>query len=110
MVRFLKQLVAFFFGLLIAVAVLCVPLKLAWGWAIPAIAPGAVEQGLVVGNLGWIDSLKVAILVCAVLYLISALIQLSRQPLGKLLGLDEFPGIAANRPSREPKYDKHDGD
>ncbi len=36
-------------------------LKVLWAWTIPDLFPGAVEQGLVVGEISWYTSFKVAI-------------------------------------------------
>jgi len=37
--------------------------KLLWGWTVPDLFPGAVEQGLVARSISWLTSLKVAIFV-----------------------------------------------
>ena len=37
--------------------------KFMWAWTIPDLFPGAVEQGLVAGNIGWLTSIKVALMV-----------------------------------------------
>lgn len=37
--------------------------KLVWGWVVPDIFPGAVDEGLIAGELTWFDSVKLAILV-----------------------------------------------
>lgn len=36
-------------------------IKILWAWTIPDIFPGAVEQGLIVANLSWLTSLKIAL-------------------------------------------------
>ena len=36
-------------------------IKILWAWTIPDIFPGAVEQGLIVGELSWLTSLKIAL-------------------------------------------------
>jgi hypothetical protein len=51
------------------VAVLVVVLllvKLLWAWTIPDLMPGAVEQGLVAGNISWLTALKLALFVAVV--------------------------------------------
>ena len=35
--------------------------KVLWGWTVPDLFPGAVEQGLVAGSISWLTALKVAI-------------------------------------------------
>jgi hypothetical protein len=35
--------------------------KLLWAWTIPDLFPGAVQQGLIAGSIGWLAALKVAI-------------------------------------------------
>ncbi len=37
--------------------------KLVWAWVVPDLFPGAVDQGLIVAELTWSDSLKLAVLV-----------------------------------------------
>lgn len=37
--------------------------KLLWGWTVPDLFPGAVEQGLVARSISWYTALKVALLV-----------------------------------------------
>jgi hypothetical protein len=37
--------------------------KLVWAWVVPDLFPGAVDQGLVVAELTWSASLKLAVLV-----------------------------------------------
>jgi hypothetical protein len=37
--------------------------KLLWVWTIPDLFPGAVEQGLVAGEISWITAFKVAVFV-----------------------------------------------
>ena len=39
--------------------------KILWAWTIPDLFPGAVEKGLVAGEITWFTSLKVAIFVAA---------------------------------------------
>ncbi len=38
-------------------------LKILWGWAIPDLLPGAVEQGLVARSISWYTAFKMAIFV-----------------------------------------------
>ena len=37
--------------------------KVLWGWTIPDIFPGAVEQGLIAGSISWFTALKIAIFI-----------------------------------------------
>ncbi len=37
--------------------------KFVWAWVVPDLFPGAVEQGLIVADLTWLASLKLAVLV-----------------------------------------------
>jgi hypothetical protein len=46
------------FALLVLVVLL---LKLMWAWVIPDLFPGAVEQGLVAGNISWFTAFKVGL-------------------------------------------------
>ncbi|KAF5410711.1 MAG: hypothetical protein U9N46_14605 [Euryarchaeota archaeon] len=50
---------------LVAVYVVIVLLlvKLLWAWTIPDLFPGAVDQGLIAGEISWYAALKVAIFV-----------------------------------------------
>ncbi len=41
-------------------------IKVLWAWTIPDIFPGAVDQGLIVAELSWLSSLKIAIFVAVV--------------------------------------------
>ena len=36
-------------------------IKLLWAWTIPDLFPGAVEQGLVVAEISWLTSFKLAL-------------------------------------------------
>jgi hypothetical protein len=38
-------------------------LKILWGWVIPDLFPGAVEQGLVARSISWYTAFKMAIFV-----------------------------------------------
>ena len=33
--------------------------KFLWGWTIPEVFPGAVEQGLILGEITWLTALKI---------------------------------------------------
>lgn len=37
--------------------------KLVWAWVVPDLFPGAVSQGLIIEDLSWSASLKLAVLV-----------------------------------------------
>jgi TRAP-type uncharacterized transport system fused permease subunit len=37
--------------------------KLVWAWVVPDLFPGAVDQGLIVADLTWLDAFKLAVLV-----------------------------------------------
>ena len=37
--------------------------KVVWAWVVPDLFPGAVDQGLVIADLTWSASLKLAVLV-----------------------------------------------
>ena len=37
--------------------------KLLWGWTVPDLFPGAVQQGLIAGTISWYASLKLAIFI-----------------------------------------------
>jgi uncharacterized membrane protein len=36
--------------------------KFVWAWVVPDLFPGAVEQGLIRGNLSWFATFKLAVL------------------------------------------------
>ena len=36
-------------------------IKILWAWTIPDLFPGAVEQGLIAGEISWFASLKLAL-------------------------------------------------
>jgi len=67
----LLGMVSFIGGLLLAAlavaaaafTVVLLVIKLAWAWVVPDLAPGAVETGLVAGELSWWSAFKVAIVV-----------------------------------------------
>ena len=40
-----------------------VVLKFVWAWVVPDLFPGAVAQGLIIADLTWLASLKLAVLV-----------------------------------------------
>lgn len=50
-------------NVVVSFAVTVIIVKLVWGWVVPDIFPGAVDDGLVAGELTWMDSVKLAILV-----------------------------------------------
>ena len=50
-------------NVVVSFAVTVIIVKLVWGWVVPDILPGAVEDGLIIGDLTWLDSAKLAILV-----------------------------------------------
>ncbi len=39
--------------------------RFVWGWVVPDLFPGAVDQGLIVADLTWLDAFKLAVLVAA---------------------------------------------
>ncbi len=47
--------------------------KLLWGWTVPDLFPGAVEQGLVARSISWYTALKVALLVAVLSAMTSGL-------------------------------------
>jgi hypothetical protein len=54
-------------SVLISVAVVfvisVVIFKIVWGWVVPDLFPGAVDQGLISGDLSWLAAVKLAVLV-----------------------------------------------
>jgi hypothetical protein len=44
-------------------AISLVLFKLVWSWVVPDLFPGAVSQGLIIEELSWSASLKLAVLV-----------------------------------------------
>lgn len=60
-----SRLIAVIPGLLALVAAAFVLVlflvKVVWGWTVPDLFPGAVEQGLVAASISWYTALKVAI-------------------------------------------------
>ncbi len=52
--------IGLFVGLLLLALLV---IKLVWGWTVPDLFPGAVEQGLIAGSLSWWSAFKLAILV-----------------------------------------------
>jgi len=40
-----------------------VVLKFVWAWVVPDLFPGAVTQGLIIADLTWLASVKLAVLV-----------------------------------------------
>ena len=51
--------------ILLAFIVALFLVKILWAWTIPDLFPGAVEQGLIAGEISWYTSLKIAIFVAA---------------------------------------------
>ena len=49
-----------------ALVLMLLVVKLLWAWTIPDLFPGAVEQGLVVGEISWYVAFKVAVFVAVV--------------------------------------------
>lgn len=41
-------------------------IKILWAWTIPDIFPGAVEKGLIVGDISWFLSFKIALFTAVV--------------------------------------------
>jgi TRAP-type uncharacterized transport system fused permease subunit len=37
--------------------------RFVWGWVVPDLFPGAVDQGLIVADLTWLSAFKLAVLV-----------------------------------------------
>ncbi len=64
-----KWLIAIVPGILaLTVGVFIVALfliKFLWGWTIPDLFPGAVDQGLIAREISWFSSLKLAIFLAA---------------------------------------------
>lgn len=60
-VAFLPQLVESVVIFLISVIVF----RFVWGWVIPDLFSGAIDQGLIVGELSWATSFKLGIFVAA---------------------------------------------
>jgi len=62
-----KWLVAIVPGILIVVLgaflIALLLIKLLWAWTVPDLFPGAVNQGLIAGEISWFTSLKLAIFV-----------------------------------------------
>ena len=54
--------IAVTFGFFVAMLFLFLFLiKILWAWTMPDLFPGAVEQGLVAGELSWLTSFKLAL-------------------------------------------------
>ena len=49
----------------IAFVLVLLAVRFLWAWVVPDLFPGAVEQGLVAGEISWYTALKLAI--CAAL-------------------------------------------
>jgi uncharacterized protein YqhQ len=54
-------------SILVSVAVVfvisVVLFKIVWGWVVPDLFPGAVDQGLIAADLTWLAAVKLAVLV-----------------------------------------------
>jgi hypothetical protein len=50
----------------IAFVVVLLLIRFLWGWTVPDLFPGAVEQGLVARSISWLTAAKVAILLAVV--------------------------------------------
>ena len=48
-------------GILGAIVLFLLVVKLLWAWTIPDLFPGAVEQGLITPSVSWLTAFKVAI-------------------------------------------------
>ncbi|TET31430.1 MAG: hypothetical protein E3J69_10040 [Anaerolineales bacterium] len=44
-------------------AISLVLFKVVWAWVVPDLFPGAVAQGLIIGDLTWLAAVKLAVLV-----------------------------------------------
>ena len=68
---------------LITVAVMfvisLVVFRFVWGWVVPDLFPGAVDQGLIVADLTWLAAFKLAVLVAALSGFYPALTDAFRQ-------------------------------
>ncbi|UCF61851.1 MAG: hypothetical protein JSV37_03980 [Anaerolineaceae bacterium] len=57
-------------SVLISVAVVfvisVVIFKIVWGWVVPDLFPGAVDQGLISADLSWLAAVKLAVLVAVI--------------------------------------------
>jgi len=53
-------------GLVVCLAILLVVIKAVWGWVVPDIFAGAVQQGLIVGTLTYWQAFKIVV-ICGVL-------------------------------------------
>ena len=62
-----KWLIAIVPGILAIIALVFLValflIKVLWAWTIPDLFPGAVEQGLVAGDISWLTAFKLAIFV-----------------------------------------------
>ena len=43
-------------------AVMVIFLKFIWAWTVPDLFPGAVTQGLINGEISWLETVKLALL------------------------------------------------
>lgn len=61
--RWVTAFVSIVVSVLVSFVVTLIILKFVWGWVVPDLFPGAVDDGLIVDELTWMTSLKLAILV-----------------------------------------------
>ena len=70
-------------AILVAVAVTfvisLVVFKFVWGWVVPDLFPGAVDQGLISADLTWLAALKLAVLVAVLSGFYPALVDAFKQ-------------------------------
>jgi hypothetical protein len=52
--------------ILIAFVISVIVFKFVWGWVVPDLFPGAVDQGLISKDLTWLASLKLALLMAVI--------------------------------------------
>ena len=52
-----------FIQIAVSFVIAVIVFKFVWAWVVPDLFPGAVEQGLIVADLTWLASLKLAVLV-----------------------------------------------
>ena len=61
------------FGTFVGLLLLGTPaIKLTWGWIVPEVLPGAVEEGLVAGAITWLTALKLALVVAVLCAVVAA--------------------------------------
>lgn len=47
----------------VAFLVALLVVRVLWAWTVPDVFPGAVDQGLVAGSIGWLTAVKIALCV-----------------------------------------------